>query len=1820
VTDRNHDPDVDVAVVGMAGRFPGVADVVQFWQACVDGAPHVSTWDGPRHGDGHVLAGGLLGDPDLFDAAAFGITPVEAELLDPQHRVFLELCWLALDDAAVRDELVSVYASAAPSRYRPTPGARDDLNARYQRMIANAPDYLATRVSYLLDLRGEAVNVQTACSSSLVAVHLACQSLRTGATDVALAGGVSIDPDQYLGYFHQEGMISSPDGVCLPFDAGARGAVPGNGAAVVVLQRLGDAVAHGRRVHAVIRGTAVNNDGRDKSGFMAPTPRGQAEVIASALSDAGIDAGTVGYLEAHGTGTRLGDPIEFAAASRAFRLFTEREAFCALGSLKANFGHLDRAAGVAALVKAVHVVRDGIVPPLLGFRTPNPQLALAGSPFRVPHVADNVWPSDGPRRAGVSSFGVGGTNAHVVIEEYRAAHPRVAPAGPFALPLSAHDATALGELAASLANRARESFAGVARTLGSGRRDLGTRAVVVARDGDDAARRLREPVSPQNAGAESLAFLFAGQGAEVRYDPHDLLARYPIFRREIEAFADAHRVSVAELLDGVSGGTAEYRVLAYQPSLVALQVALARLAEHLGATPAALCGSSIGEYAAAHLAGVFGREDLMTVLGERDRLMRATPAGRMMAVLCGAERMTGLLVPGIELAGDNADDRVLVSGAPETIERQIEALAAHGVDTRVLPGRIAPHSSMMREAAECLREVLVSVHLRPARLPIVSSVVGDWVAPDQLADPEHWVRHLCNPFLMRQAFDALARSGHRRLVEASPGEALTKLAARAMAPTGQAVTLGGPAGGDALVSFLDGLGELWSRGTPVRWDEANGTEGIAFESLPPYPFRRDRFWNHMPESVPTLDDLPAGRHLEAPAWRPAPLTARRLPAHVVLRGGDNGLGLALVARLTGLGVRVDRVRPGAPTPEAGAVLMDLTLMDAGSDEVTAWLDDGLLAPLEAVRGLGPSRFVAVTRGLSAVLPGERADPRLAAMVGLVRCAPHEWPRLTATLVDLRTDDVDALVAELGADENRDVAYRDGVRYRRYHEPIRPTASTRLRDGGVYLVLGGTGRLGPVVARAIADEVRAEVVLTGRHPDRRRPDVERALLDAARDRGCVIVERRLDSTDPDALATLLDELTVRHGRVDGVFHLAAHTSVEEFPLLADLDADHALAIVDAKVRTAAHLASTLHGRNYGFVVLFSSISTLIGALRFGPYVSGNAYLDALASQMSAAEDRPWTSVVWDGWTSSGETTDDGLGSTDGARLLREVLRCEQPVVFAVAQDVERRRAAVLADLAAVADAARAAVKLGELSPSLNVVLDTVARVTGHRITDPTRSLAGLGIDSLQMMQIAARLRPVLGPGVSLGAILAARSLSDVLGLAELGGADDIADIPTAEAGELSSIEQRLWYLAQLEPDQPSYNVPFGWRLPGTVANAERAVRAVLAKHELLRSAYRPTADGRPRRVVRSADDVLVNRVELAGDPDEAFHAAARKCVDQVFDLERESGRVLLGHVGGADVRVLFVHHHISMDAWSVRIVHNDLQRALTGALDAPQTGYHDFVRWEHGVRAAPNYLRHLEFWRVTLDGARPTVPPADQDVTAGPGAVGLLHRLVPGDVADRLRGVLRAEGVTLYIAGLTGLALALGQWSGERDVVIGTNLANRPRAEFEDVVGMFVDPVLLRLWPTERPDGTAAATLGDALAGVRARFAEALVHAEVPHLDVAETLGRNALFSVIATMFATEDADGLPVIDVPLPTTSKFPFAIEFLPSSDGLLLHVLYAADRYLQSTVERTVSRIVDFLHTLAKVGPGAPLYGPRVQPAWDRFARLRDRPAADEDTPWTH
>jgi acyl transferase domain-containing protein len=1839
------DHDAVIAVIGMAGRFPQAPDVDAFWTACRDGIGCISRWDG-RKDKGRVLAGGLVAGQDLFDPEAFGISPAEAEILDPQHRIFLELCWHGLEHASVVPDKaipVSVYAAAAPSQYYPAEAESDSENVRYQRMIANGPDYLATRISYHLDLRGEAVNVQTACSSSLVAVHLACLSLQTGRSDVALAGGVSINPEQERGYAYEPGMIASSDGRCLPFDADARGAVPGNGAAVVVLQRLSDALAQRRRVYAVIRATAINNDGRAKSSFMAPNVEGQSEVIATALATAGVPAESIQYLEAHGTGTRLGDSIEIEAARTAFRYFTDRRAFCALGSLKANFGHLDRAAGVAGLIKAICAVHEGFIPPLLGLREPNVDLALMDSPFRVPTIGEQ-WLTASPRRAGVSSFGVGGTNAHVIVEEFRGPGASMVgtaePVGPIALPLSAHNEDALAALGCELASTFDDVpvTLDVAHTLAAGRVDRAVRAVVVTSPeaASDALRDLR-PVSAPSAAAGSVAVLFPGQGAEVRYEARRLAARYKIFRNEIDEFAGALGVSPGRLLDGVSGAVPEYCEFAHQAALVAVQVALARLAEHCGVVGAAFCGNSVGEYASAYMAGVFDRGSLMAVLAVRDRVMRSAPEGRMLAVMLSAYDVIPLLIRDVDLAGENLQDRVLLSGPPDAIRRQHAVFEERGILARVLPGRVAPHGRLMARVAAEFRQAFDGVRLARTSRPIVSTLTGGWVDPDQLADPEHWVRQMCEPFRFHQAFGALVGSGFNQFVEASPGGALTKLVRAArIGVTG--TTLGGELDTDPAKSFLMALGDLWCMGRAVEWDVANGSAQASFTPLPPYPFQRRRFWSH--RATDRRERLVTGNRgglLEFPVWHPQPVGEARgkrtLPRDVVVHGGGS-LAAALIDRLDRFGIRVTRSEEVDPQYiAANTMLVDVSHADpphANFEEpidaasLRAWIYYGLLSPLEPLRRLRPARLLTVTRGLWSVVPRDRPSTARAGLIGIARCAPHEWPGLRAKIVDLSsmdegTEDVEAVITELASSQDDDVGYRNAVRYQRCYAPITPSGWSRLRRGGTYLVLGGAGRLGAVVAEAISREVEATIMLVGRDPCRTATAEAERLISVATSRGCDVLRRAARSDDRVQLRNLLDDLTANTGRVDGIFHLAANTDTGAFDLLAEMTAESAAAIAQAKVCTAALLAEELTGRDYDFVALFSSISTVIGATRFGAYVAANAYLDALALVMRERTGRAWYSLVWDGWAADGVAAPNALGYANGAELLLKALRSEHAVVAPVVQPLEQRLAAVRADLATVARAGRETEAADQTSIGEHV-LKVVADVTGHTGIDPQQNFASLGIDSLRLMQIAVRIRPILGETVGFGRLLAATSAEELTALAAAAAGVDHSGrtVPAVGEQDLSTPQERMWYLAQLDPGSSRYNVPFGWLVPPYVgAKVRAAVLATLEQHEMLRVAYRQDGDGRPLRNVLSVQDVPITEIELdPADPEASFDRIAREFVEMPFDLTSGSTRVLIASSSDG-TRLFFVCHHISIDAWSVKLLWEEIVHRLFGGrgpAGAPRASYRDFVRWEHEMRDGPQFERLAQYWRETLRAVQPTLPPSDTVIVGtGERTVGRATAVLPQEKLDALRSVLREEGATLYAAGLTGLSIALSQWCGLREVVIGSNLANRMREEFESVVGMFVDPVVLRLAPGLEDPTT---TLGTALASVRERFTTAIVHTGIPYLDVVRLTGRrgdagdNPLFSIIATMFDTEVFEAqMASLNVPLPETSKFALAIEFLPQRDGLLVHVLYAADRYLPVTIDRLLERILRYLEALATGGKDLPLSSVFVEqpatPPRERFAR---------------
>ncbi len=946
-----------VAIIGMAGRFPHAADVETFWGNLAAGQESISFFSAEEllaagvspallAQPGYVRAKGVLEGADTFDAGFFGLSPREAELMDPQHRVFLECAWEALESAGYDPRAfpgrIGVFAGASLNTYLlfnllANRGTVEALGM-YQTQLANDKDFLSTRVSYKLGLKGPSLTVQTACSTSLVAVHLACQSLLSGECDIALAGGVSVNVPLRNGYLHEKGGILSPDGHCRPFDAAAGGTVIGNGVALVVLRRLADAREQGDLVDAVIIGSAVNNDGSLKAGYTAPSVEGQAEVIAEALGMAGISPEAVGYLEAHGTGTALGDPIEMAALTRAYREGTEERGFCAIGSVKSNVGHLDAAAGVTALIKTTLALKHEAIPPTLHFERPNPELALESSPFFV-NTACRPWTRGGePRRAGVSSFGIGGTNAHVVLEEGPAPeHGR--PGRPWQLlTLSARSDHALAQVAARLADHLQahpeEELADVAFTLSSRRRAFDRRRAVICADRADAVQRLRQAARAgeiQSAGqAAKVAFLFPGQGTQYAGMARGLYADEPVFRGELdsclELFAQHLDEDLRTALFPAEGTSAqadkrlEQTALA-QPALFCVEYALARTLECWGLVPHAMAGHSIGEYVAACLAGVLSLEDATSVVAARGRLMQATPRGAMLALFQPEAEVRALLTEGLSLAAVNGPSACVVAGPVEAVDELEQRLGAVGAGRRRLHTSHAFHSSLVSGAARPFVAQMREVRLHAPRIPFCSNVSGTWIADAQATDPDYWGAHVRGTVRFADNLSTLLADPDILLLEVGPGRSLSTFASGHDAWTPgrvAAVTLRQPAQQRPdLQVLLEGLGAMWAAGAGVDWGAFHGAGRRRRVRLPAYPFQRRRYWAEPAPAADRAADLnPAapGDSTYCPGWRRLPPTAAgpvAAPQACLVLGADQPLGRALADSLEAVGGIVVRASAGA---------------------------------------------------------------------------------------------------------------------------------------------------------------------------------------------------------------------------------------------------------------------------------------------------------------------------------------------------------------------------------------------------------------------------------------------------------------------------------------------------------------------------------------------------------------------------------------------------------------------------------------------------------------------------------------------------------------------------------------------------------------------------------------------------------------------------------------------------------------------------------------------------------------------------------------------
>lgn len=957
-----------IAIIGMACRVPGARNIDEFWQNLVNGVESIrplsdeemlAAGADPKKLEDpqYVKASPVLDDIDGFDAGLFGFSRREAEILDPQHRIFLECAAAGLDhagyDPANYPGEIGVYAGSGNGEYQwdnLVPN-KPLINAVGQMAVAlaNNPDYLSTLVSYKLNLRGPSLSVHTACSTGLVAVHLACEAVRNGECDMALAGGVSVELSQQMGYLYNEGGILSPDGHCRTFDADAQGTLWGSGTGVVVLKRLSDAIADGDTVHAIVLGSAVNNDGSNKVGFSAPSVAGQSQVIGQALGVAGVDPSTVGYVEAHGTATSIGDPIEVSALTDAFRHGTDEREFCALGSVKPNIGHLAAAAGVVGLIKTVLALEHETLPATLHYKRPHPKIDFGASPFRV--VAENEpWPRGAaPRRAGVSSFGMGGTNAHVVLEE---ATPQPAPtptAAPQALVLSARTSSALDTMTADLVEHLRGNpgleLADVAHTLQHGRRAREYRRAAVCTDVADAIDLLsgaapRRMITGRAGAQRQTVFMFPGQGTQRVGMLRELYEHEPVVREEIDTCAEllARELGfdLREVLhpapDAAEAAARQLDDTATtQPALFAVEYALAKLWMSWGVVPDALIGHSLGEYVAACIAGVFPLDVALRLVAARAKMMGSCPPGGMLAVHHDADQLGDLAARGLSLAAINGPASCTVSGPAPAIDAFAAELESTGVSSTRLRTSHAFHSTMMEPIRARYAELLAGLELGSPTIPILSNLTAEWLTAEQATSAEYWTNHMCEPVRFGPGLAQVMREAPSVLLEVGPGATLCGLARLQLtAETPDPVPTLPRKAGDDRSALLGAAAALWARGVTLDWD-ATSVQERRRVPLPGHPFEHQRYWIDAVPALPAETATPSKREdkqpLEdwfwVPGWRqtplPAPVAQDATESHdswLVFRD-DQGVADRLVAALRERNEHVVTVTAGAQFESPG---------------------------------------------------------------------------------------------------------------------------------------------------------------------------------------------------------------------------------------------------------------------------------------------------------------------------------------------------------------------------------------------------------------------------------------------------------------------------------------------------------------------------------------------------------------------------------------------------------------------------------------------------------------------------------------------------------------------------------------------------------------------------------------------------------------------------------------------------------------------------------------------------------------------------------------
>ena len=1386
--------NLDIAIVGMSGRFPGAKNIDSFWHNLQSGVESISFLENHDLLDldldeeilnhpNYVRAASVLEDIEYFDARFFGCSPKEAEIMDPQHRLFMESTWSALENAGYDPEtyegLIGVYAGVSTNTYF-FQNIYQNINLDFSSGYTLNKDFLTTNISYKLNLKGPSVGIQTYCSSSLVAVHLACKSLLDEECDIALAGGVTIIVPQKSGYLYEEYGILSPDGHCRAFDAKAQGTIFGSGLGIVVLKRLKDAIADNDYIHAVIKGSAINNDGSLKVSYTAPSINGQAEVIVEALANAGIDADDISYIETHGTGTATGDPVEIAALTKAFRAFTKRNAFCAIGSVKPNIGHLDIASGIASLIKTALALKNKQIPPSINFEVPNPDIDFAKSPFYV-NTKLTEWKNNGtPRRAGVSSLGFGGTNAHVILEEapnikyFDRSRPW------YLILLSAKTSTALDTATENLLTYLKQhpdiNLANVAYTLKVGRRAFNHRRILVCECVEDAVSvlttRRKEIIltAYQDHREQPVIFMFSGQGSQYANMGRQLYEIEPTFKKHVDACAailqphlslDIRSLLYPKSEEVETASNQLQQTSLTQSGLFVTEYALAQLFMSWGVRPEAMIGHSIGEYVAATIAGVFSLEDALKIVAKRGELMQQVPTGSMLAIRLPEKDVQLLLErnelyqESLEVAVINSPYSCVVSGTKQAVTALEKQLSSQEVECRQLYTSHAFHSVMMEPILEAFSQVFKTVKLKSPKIRFISNVTGNWITEQQAINPDYWCQHLRKAVRFSDGIWQLIQEFEGVFLEVGPGRTLSTLTKQHLEKNSKQqvlTSLRHVKEQESDVRFLlQTLGRLWLGGVEIDWSEFYTHEHRHRLPLPTYPFERQRYWIEPNKQGQKQGKTPVliGKKPDIADWFYIPFWKPSLPPvqieHQKITSSKScclvfidkcGLGRQLVKELketqdqdiitvttagkfTILNEFKYTINP-ENNYDYDALIQELfkqnrlpktiihlwNVTPSSDQELEIEKVDkaqitGFYSLLFLAQALGRQettddfQITVISNNLQSVTGNEELCPHKATLLGPIKVISQEYSNIKCRSIDIilaenqswhKAKLVEQLLAEMKvSDGEKLIAYRGLNRWVQSFEPVRfekpEIENYRLREKGVYLITGGLGGIGLVLAQYLAQTLQAKLVLVGRSVLPRKEEWEQWLIShdetdgisrkirkvkELESNGAEVLVASADVSNLEQMQNVIAQTQQQFGQIHGVIHAAGILEGNSIETIENISKANCEQQFKPKVHGIIVLDKVLQDSKLDFCLLFSSLSSILGGLGYVAYSAVNIFIDAFVNKYNQNHPVVWSSISWDSWQLQEENqqgsspvesvTDFAFNITEGIEVFQRILNC------------------------------------------------------------------------------------------------------------------------------------------------------------------------------------------------------------------------------------------------------------------------------------------------------------------------------------------------------------------------------------------------------------------------------------------------------------------------------------------------------------------------------------------------------------------------------------